>query len=235
MDLKLRPGVNRGQFQARLAADLERDFPGRFRVGQPNDSEQQSRNNNLSRAYRVNLTVLAPVALFTGAFLVFSTQALSVMRRRSQFALLRVLGVERGGLLRQVLLEGASLGIIGALLGVAGGYALAARWPCAFSAATSGPATSRASSRRWCSRRWPPACSSAWDWVSRCWAAWCRPWRLPAPAPPSPSSRATTRWRWRAWRGPGPRWCACWPLPPAPSRRRYSSCPCLATSPSACS
>jgi putative ABC transport system permease protein len=39
--------------------------------------------------------VLALVALFTGAFLVFSTQALSVMRRRSQFALLRVLGVAR--------------------------------------------------------------------------------------------------------------------------------------------
>ena len=126
VDLKLRDGVNRAEFEARLTADLEREFPGRFRVQQPNDSDQQSRNNNLSRAYRVNLTVLALVALFTGAFLVFSTQALSVMRRRSQFALLRVLGVERRQLLRQVLIEGASLGVIGALLGVAAGYALAA-------------------------------------------------------------------------------------------------------------
>jgi putative ABC transport system permease protein len=41
----------------------------------------------MSRAYRVNLTVLALVALFTGAFLRFSTQALAVIRRRSQFAL----------------------------------------------------------------------------------------------------------------------------------------------------
>jgi putative ABC transport system permease protein len=126
VDLKLRAGVNRAQFEAGLKSDLERRFPGRFRVQQPNDSDQESRNNNLSRAYRVNLTVLALVALFTGAFLVFSTQALSVMRRRSQFALLRVLGVERGQLLRQVLVEGASLGVIGALLGVAAGYALAA-------------------------------------------------------------------------------------------------------------
>jgi putative ABC transport system permease protein len=126
VDLKLRDGVNRAGFEAGLKADLERRFPGRFRVQQPNDSDQESRNNNLSRAYRVNLTVLALVALFTGAFLVFSTQALSVMRRRSQFALLRVLGVERGQLLRQVLIEGASLGVIGALLGVAAGYALAA-------------------------------------------------------------------------------------------------------------
>ncbi len=126
IDLKLRAGANRNAFEGELARELERDFPGRFRVEQPNDTDQESRNGGMSRAYRVNLTVLALVALFTGAFLVFSTQALSVMRRRSQFALLRVLGVERRQLLRQVLLEGASLGILGALLGIGAGYALAA-------------------------------------------------------------------------------------------------------------
>jgi putative ABC transport system permease protein len=126
VDLKLREGVDRNRFERDLARELERDFPGRFEVAQPNDEDQHSRNNTLSRAYRVNLTVLALVALFTGAFLVFSTQALSVIRRRSQFALLRVLGVERRQLLGQVLLEGASLGLIGALLGIGAGYALAA-------------------------------------------------------------------------------------------------------------
>jgi putative ABC transport system permease protein len=126
VDLKLRDGVDRAAFERGLSAELERDFPGRFRVARPNDADQESRNNNLSRAYRVNLTVLALVALFTGAFLVFSTQALSVLRRRSQFALLRVLGLERRALLRQILIEGGSLGVIGALLGILGGYALAA-------------------------------------------------------------------------------------------------------------
>ena len=126
VDLKLREGVDRGAFERALAAELEKDFPGRFTVAAPNDANQESRNNNLSRAYRVNLTVLALVALFTGAFLVFSTQALSVLRRRSQFALLRVLGLPRRALLRQVLVEGASLGVIGALLGIAAGYGLAA-------------------------------------------------------------------------------------------------------------
>jgi putative ABC transport system permease protein len=126
IDLKLRVGVDRASFQRALAARLERDWPGRFTVSRPNDAGQESRNQNLSRAYRVNLTVLALVALFTGAFLVFSTQALSVLRRRSQFALLRVLGMERGRLLRQVLLEGVSLGLAGSLLGIAAGYALAA-------------------------------------------------------------------------------------------------------------
>jgi putative ABC transport system permease protein len=124
VDLRLAEGINRDTFQAELASRLERDFPGRFAVSHP--SQKNERNDNLSRAYRVNLTVLALVALFTGAFLVFSTQALSVIQRRSQFALLRVLGMERTQLLRQVLFEGASLGIVGAALGIAAGYAIAA-------------------------------------------------------------------------------------------------------------
>ncbi len=126
IDLRLQGGIDRTAFQRQLAAELERDHPGRFIVSQPGDANQNSRNDNMSRAYRVNLTVLALVALFTGAFLVFSTQALSVMRRRSQFALLRVLGMGRTQLLRQVLLEGACLGIAGAALGIAAGYAVAA-------------------------------------------------------------------------------------------------------------
>jgi len=126
VDLKLRDGVDRNAFERSLAGRLEHDFPGRFRIGQPNDAGQESRNANLSRAYRVNLSVLALVALFTGAFLVFSSQALSVLRRRGEFALLRVLGLERRQLIRQVLLEGALLGTVGSALGVAGGYALAA-------------------------------------------------------------------------------------------------------------
>jgi putative ABC transport system permease protein len=126
IDLKLRSGVNRDAFKAELEQELQRDYPGRFRVNQPNDEEQNSRNEGMSRAYRVNLTVLALVALFTGAFLVFSTQALSVIRRRSQFALLRVLGMDRQHLLRQILIEGLSLGVAGSAIGIAAGYGMAA-------------------------------------------------------------------------------------------------------------
>jgi len=125
IDLRLHSGEDRAAFRTALARELERDHPGRFRVSSPNDEAQDTRSGNVSRAYRVNLSVLALVALFTGAFLVFSSQALSVMRRRGQFALLRVLGLERKQLLRQVLLEGAALGIAGSLLGIAGGYAIA--------------------------------------------------------------------------------------------------------------
>jgi putative ABC transport system permease protein len=83
------------------------------------------RTDSLSRAYRVNLEMLAMVALLTGGFLVYSAQSLSVARRGPQFALLRVLGLPRRALLAQVLAEGAALGLAGSLLGIALGQALA--------------------------------------------------------------------------------------------------------------
>jgi putative ABC transport system permease protein len=120
IDLKLVEGVNRQAFKTALAQEL-RD--GNI-VSETVD--QEARTANMSRAYRVNLSVLALVALFTGAFLVFSTQALSVIRRRQQFAFLRVIGFTRKQLLLQILLEGGVLGILGAITGIALGYALAA-------------------------------------------------------------------------------------------------------------
>ena len=42
VDLKLRDGVNRDAFKAQLEQDLQRAYPGRFRVNQPNDQEQLS-------------------------------------------------------------------------------------------------------------------------------------------------------------------------------------------------
>ncbi len=84
-----------------------------------------ARNDGLSAAYRVNLDMLALIALLTGGFLVYSAQSLSVARRRAQFALLRVLGMERNTVLGQVLTEALALGVIGAGAGVGLGLGLA--------------------------------------------------------------------------------------------------------------
>ena len=119
VDLELERGVDRERFRRELQARLGNQLV----VSEPHDVE--SRTDRLSRAYRINMNVLALVALFTGAFLVFSTQALSVVRRRSQLAMLRVLGFTRGQLLRQILMEGAALGVLGSIAGLALGYALA--------------------------------------------------------------------------------------------------------------
>ncbi|WP_062636404.1 ABC transporter permease, partial [Caballeronia arationis] len=120
VDVQLARGVDREAFRRALQDELGADFV----VGETRDVE--SRTDRLSRAYRINMNVLALVALFTGAFLVFSTQAAGVVRRRAQFAMLRVLGMTRALLVRQIMLEGAILGVSGAVLGLALGYAVAA-------------------------------------------------------------------------------------------------------------
>jgi putative ABC transport system permease protein len=118
LDLRLQPGVDRAAFVRDLA------LPPTAQVADAQSAGE--RLTQLSRAYRVNLTVLALVALFTGAYLVFSVLSLGVARRAPQLALLGVLGLTPGGRLRLVLAESALLGLIGTALGLAGGLALAA-------------------------------------------------------------------------------------------------------------
>lgn len=86
---------------------------------------QGAQGSALSRAYRVNLDMLALVALLTGGFLVYSAQSLSVARRQRAFALLRTLGMPRGGVVAAVVVEGVAIGILGAAAGLAAGYGLA--------------------------------------------------------------------------------------------------------------
>src|SRR6266404_4310190 len=118
LDVRLQRGADGEAARSRIAALL----PPGVHVASVQALEQAS--SYPSRAYRVNLDVLAMVALFTGGFLVFSAQALQVARRRGEHALLRVLGLQRRGVLQLVLLEAAALGAIGGVAGLGLGYAL---------------------------------------------------------------------------------------------------------------
>ncbi len=120
VDLRLRPGTSTADFLAQWRDHLP--------VGAVLQSPAQQGRvaADASRAYRVNLLVLSLVALFTGAFLVYSTLAMGVVRQRQQLALLRVLGLRRREVVLAVLLQGMVLGLPGALLGLPLGV-LAAR------------------------------------------------------------------------------------------------------------
>ena len=118
IDVRLKPGSDMGRFVAAL------QLPPGISASAPGDAAE--RISNLSRAYRVNLTVLALVALFTGAFLVFSVLSLSVAKRAQQFALLGVLGLTGRERLQLVLIESLALGLAGSVAGIALGSALAA-------------------------------------------------------------------------------------------------------------
>ena len=119
IDIKLAPGAALQPVLDRLAPLL----PAGAQLVTPQASEQ--RMSNLSRAYRVNLNVLALVALLTGGFIVFATLSLAAVRQQQEMALLFVLGAPPAVASRALLWQGLLVGIWGSLLGVAGGLALA--------------------------------------------------------------------------------------------------------------
>ena len=117
IDLRLADGVSLETLRARLALPPGVNLAGPDATG--------ARLANLSRAYRVNLNVLALVALFTGGFLVFSLQAQATLARRAQFAWLRAAGLERGQLKRLLIAEALAIGAVGSLCGLFAGAAIA--------------------------------------------------------------------------------------------------------------
>jgi putative ABC transport system permease protein len=119
IDLRLRPGVDANAFRSALARRLP---PG---VVTQTPAIERARAVTATRAYRVNLNMLALVSLLTGAFLVFSTQSLAVLRRRTALGLLRALGLTRAQLRGALLAEGAAIGAAGSMLGAGLGALIA--------------------------------------------------------------------------------------------------------------
>ncbi len=93
------------------------------RLLDPEVSGQQI--SNLSRAYRVNLTVLSLVATFTGGFLVWTSLSAAIAKQTRSMAVLGILGMARSGLSKLVLSVGLLLGLAGATLGALLGIGLA--------------------------------------------------------------------------------------------------------------
>jgi putative ABC transport system permease protein len=79
---------------------------------------QTTGNRRMLSAFRWNLRILSYVALVVGAFLIFNTISVSVVRRRPEIGIVRALGASRSGVLAAFLGEAACFGIAGALLGI---------------------------------------------------------------------------------------------------------------------
>jgi putative ABC transport system permease protein len=75
-------------------------------------------NRQMLAAFRWNLRLLSYVSLVVGAFLIYNTISVSVVRRRPEIGIVRALGATRGMVLGAFLGEAASFGVIGTLLGL---------------------------------------------------------------------------------------------------------------------
>ncbi|KAA3632180.1 MAG: ABC transporter permease, partial [Proteobacteria bacterium] len=76
------------------------------------DSRNRARFD-MTRAFRINLTALAMLALVIGLFLVYNSVGFQVVRRRPLFGLFRALGVTANGVLGYLAAEAAVVASIG--------------------------------------------------------------------------------------------------------------------------
>ncbi|MBK9739970.1 MAG: ABC transporter permease [Actinobacteria bacterium] len=71
------------------------------------------------------LLVFAGIALFVGTFIILNTFSMLVAQRSRELALLRALGATRGQVLRSLIAESFGVGLVGAVLGLGVGVAVA--------------------------------------------------------------------------------------------------------------
>ncbi|MGD2158991.1 MAG: ABC transporter permease [Anaerolineales bacterium] len=75
----------------------------------------------MTAAFRVNLTALSLLALVVALFLIYNTMTFSVVQRRPLFGTLRGLGVTRREVFLMVVSEALIIGLLGAILGLLSG------------------------------------------------------------------------------------------------------------------
>ena len=95
-------------------------LPPSARIEQLTDSTVEE----MTAAFRLNLTALSMLALLVGMFLIYNTVVFSVVQRRSALGSLRALGMTRGEIFSIILIEAGLLGVIGTILGLGLGYLL---------------------------------------------------------------------------------------------------------------
>jgi len=84
---------------------------------QPQGS-QTAANRKMLAAFRWNLRVLSYIAVLVGAFLIYNTISVSVVRRRAEIGTVRALGASRNMVLSAFLIEAFVFGAIGSALAI---------------------------------------------------------------------------------------------------------------------
>jgi putative ABC transport system permease protein len=88
-------------------------------------SQQRNQNlGNLSKSFQTNLVAMSLLALLVGGFLIYNAISFSVLQRRSLIGVLRMVGVTKAQIFIRVIVEALIIGVVGTLIGVAGGILL---------------------------------------------------------------------------------------------------------------
>lgn len=119
VDVRLAPGATGAAVAARLA-----------RMAGPaadvlTPEQRARRADGLTRAFRLNISALSLISLVVGFFLVHTATQAALVRRRTEFGILRATGATRAQVLALVLADTGLLGLLGVALGLPLGWLLA--------------------------------------------------------------------------------------------------------------
>jgi putative ABC transport system permease protein len=119
--------ADKGVGAAPLKRRIKAEMPAGVKVQTGVESSERS-----SEKIRENLSFLPTfllifgfIAVFVGSFIIFNTFSITIAQRVREFGMLRTLGASRGQILRTVIVEAAVIGLIGAVIGIGGGFLVA--------------------------------------------------------------------------------------------------------------
>ncbi len=116
--------VGGGESLAAVEQTIRALLPPALLVEKP--GARSDENQRMLRAFRWNLRVLSYISLVVGAFLIYNTISVSIVRRRAEIGILRANGASRATIFTLFLTEALLFGIAGAALGIVLGRILAA-------------------------------------------------------------------------------------------------------------
>jgi putative ABC transport system permease protein len=106
-----------------VADELKKFLPPGVTVAAP--ARRSAEVEKMLSGFQLNLAAMSLVSLLVGMFLIYNTIEASVVRRRTEIGILRSLGATRHEIRALFLAEAAALGLVGIIIGMAGGYLLA--------------------------------------------------------------------------------------------------------------
>ncbi|MEA2177407.1 MAG: putative transport system permease protein [Solirubrobacteraceae bacterium] len=116
IQVSAKAGVSPEELRDQLRAELPRSVE--VRTGQEEARRQSDQIADNLGFLTTALLAFAGISLFVGAFIIFNTFSITVTQRMREFALLRTLGASRGQIMRSVITEGLTIGVIGSIVGL---------------------------------------------------------------------------------------------------------------------
>lgn len=117
-------GVSQTELRDRIAEALPPDSAEVITGAQLTEENQSGIKEGLS-FFNTFIVTFAAVALFVGAFIIYNTFSIIVAQRSRETALLRAIGASRRQVLGSIMLEALVVGVVAAVLGIAGGVLMA--------------------------------------------------------------------------------------------------------------